>query len=124
MDDGVTTTGEFGNEEHFADIVLSASEGGHNDESNDDPLPTSSEVTGSFALVWRFCTNVEGCTLSCSDSLDYVKKCMLSQAVRLLKKKIQWNLGDTNSAYTNFIVIRTLEIPQPKHIVYNVKKFG
>lgn len=54
---------------------------------NDDPLPTSSEVIGALALVRRFCVNVEGCSLACSDSLDHVEKCVLSQAAKLLKQK-------------------------------------
>ncbi|KAL1469821.1 hypothetical protein MTO96_040853, partial [Rhipicephalus appendiculatus] len=42
-DDDVATTGELENEDYIADIVPSTSESGHNDQSNDDPLPTSSE---------------------------------------------------------------------------------
>lgn len=53
-------------------------------------MPTASEVIDALALVCRFCANVEGCGLSCSDSLDNVEMCVLSQAAKLLKqKKIQ-----------------------------------
>lgn len=45
VDGGIATTGEPGN------IVPSTSEGGHNGESNDNPLPRSFEVIGSLALV-------------------------------------------------------------------------
>lgn len=86
-DDDVATTGELENEDYIADIVPSTSESRHNDQSNDDPLPTSSEVIGALALVRRFCANVEGCGLACSDSLDHVEKCVLSQAAKLLKQK-------------------------------------
>nr|XP_054928267.1 uncharacterized protein LOC129385577 [Dermacentor andersoni] len=60
--------------DYIADIVPSTSGSGHNEESNDGPLPTSSKVIGALALVWCFRTNAKGCGLSCSDSLNNVEK--------------------------------------------------
>lgn len=87
VDDGVATTGELENEDYVADGSPNSSGYEENDE---EPLPTASEVMDALALVRRFCANVEGCGLSCSDSLDNVEMCVLSQAAKLLKqKKIQ-----------------------------------
>ncbi|KAH7958794.1 hypothetical protein HPB49_005169 [Dermacentor silvarum] len=68
-------------------VVLSPRRGGgttwssfsdSNKEIDDGPLPTSSEVEDALALVRRYCVNIEGCGLSCSDSLDNVEACVLS----------------------------------------------
>ena len=82
--------GELQDEDYVADIVPTTSQSDSNKEIDDGPLPTSSEVISALALARRYCVNVEGCGLSCSDSLDNVEACVLSQAAKSLKqKKIQ-----------------------------------
>lgn len=82
--------GQLQDEDYVADVVPTTSQSDSNKEIDDGPLPTSSEVISALALVRRYCVNIEGCGLSCSDSLDNVEACVLSQAAKSLKqKKIQ-----------------------------------
>ncbi|KAH6947508.1 hypothetical protein HPB50_019584 [Hyalomma asiaticum] len=77
-------------DDYVADVVPTTSQSNCNKEIDDGPLPTSSEVISALALVRRYCVNMEGSGLSCSDSLDNVEACVLSQAAKSLKqKKIQ-----------------------------------
>ncbi|KAH6948678.1 hypothetical protein HPB50_025851 [Hyalomma asiaticum] len=88
--DNVAIMGQLQDEDYVADVVPTTTQGDSNKEIDDGPLPTSSEVISAFALVRRYCVNMEGCGLSCSNSLDNVEACMLSQAAWSLKqKKIQ-----------------------------------
>lgn len=73
--------------EDTAAIIPSANESERNEGSNDNRLPTTSQVTGAFALVRRFFTNVKDCGLSRSDSSHNVEKCVLSWKARLFKQK-------------------------------------
>ncbi|KAH6944961.1 hypothetical protein HPB50_006334 [Hyalomma asiaticum] len=76
--------------DEFVNVVPTTSRSDCNKEIDDGPLPTSSEVISALAVVRRYCVNMEGCSLSCSDSLDNVGACVLSQAAKSLKqKKIQ-----------------------------------
>ncbi|KAH8024244.1 hypothetical protein HPB51_022363 [Rhipicephalus microplus] len=70
--DDVVSMGELENEDYIATILLSTSKSEHNDQSKEYPLPTSSEVIGLSQLVLHFSTNVEGCGLTYSDSLNHV----------------------------------------------------
>ncbi|KAH6948239.1 hypothetical protein HPB50_023287 [Hyalomma asiaticum] len=89
-DDDVAIMGQLQDEDYIADVVPTMSQSDSNKEIDDGPLPTSSEVISALALVRRYCVNMEGCGLSCSDSLDNVEACVLSQAAKSLKqKKIQ-----------------------------------
>ncbi|KAH6947703.1 hypothetical protein HPB50_020783 [Hyalomma asiaticum] len=89
-DDDVAIMGQLQDEDYVADVVPTTSQSDCNEEIDDGPLPTSSEVISAFALVRRYCVNMEGCGLSCSDSLDNAEACVLSQAAKSLKeKKIQ-----------------------------------
>ncbi|KAH7949130.1 hypothetical protein HPB49_005556 [Dermacentor silvarum] len=82
--------GQLQDEDYVADVVPTTSQSDSNKEIDDGPLPTSSEVINALALVRRNCVNTEGCGLSCTDSLDNVEACVLSQAAKSLKqKKIQ-----------------------------------
>ncbi|KAH6933369.1 hypothetical protein HPB50_014469 [Hyalomma asiaticum] len=88
--DDVAIMGQLQDEDYVADVVPTTSQSDSNKEIDDGPWPTSSEVISALALVRRYCMNMEGCGLSCSDSLDNVEVCVLSQAAKLLKqKKIQ-----------------------------------
>ncbi|KAH8040102.1 hypothetical protein HPB51_009358 [Rhipicephalus microplus] len=86
-DDDVAITGQRQDEDYIADLVSTMSQRGSNKESDDGPLPASSEVISALVLVRRYCVNVEGCGLSCSDSLDSVEACVLSQAAKSLTQK-------------------------------------
>ncbi|KAH6931593.1 hypothetical protein HPB50_025661 [Hyalomma asiaticum] len=89
-DDDVAIMGQLQDEDYVADVVPTTSQSDSSKEIDDGPLPTSSEVISALALVRRYCVNMEGCGLSCSDSLDNVEACVLSQAAKSLKqKKIQ-----------------------------------
>ncbi|KAH6936562.1 hypothetical protein HPB50_019171 [Hyalomma asiaticum] len=89
-DDDVTIMGQLQDEDYVADVVPTTSQSDSNQEIDDGPLPTSSEVLSALALDRRNCVNMEVCGLSCSGSLDIVEACVLSQAAKLLKqKKIQ-----------------------------------
>lgn len=57
VDDGITTMGEFGRQ--HCRHGPSASESRCNEESYDDPLPTTFKAIG--ALIQRFFKNVKGC---------------------------------------------------------------
>ncbi|KAH6919563.1 hypothetical protein HPB50_029449 [Hyalomma asiaticum] len=88
--DNVAIMGQLQDEDYVADVVPTTSQSDSNKEIDDGPLPTSSEVISAFALVRRYCVNMEGCGLSCSISLDNMEACVLSQAAWSLKqKKIQ-----------------------------------
>ncbi|KAH6945936.1 hypothetical protein HPB50_010797 [Hyalomma asiaticum] len=88
-DDDVAIMGQLQDEDYVADVPTT-SQSDCNKEIDDGPLPTSSEVISALALVRRYCVNMKGCGLSCSDSLDNVEACVLSQAAKSLKqKKIQ-----------------------------------
>ncbi|KAH8031186.1 hypothetical protein HPB51_013643 [Rhipicephalus microplus] len=78
-DDDVPIMGQLQDENYIADVVPTTSQSDSNMEIDDGPLPTSSEVISALVLVRRYCLNVEGCSLSCSDS-DNVEACVLSQA--------------------------------------------
>ncbi|KAH6947424.1 hypothetical protein HPB50_018911 [Hyalomma asiaticum] len=84
--DDVTITGQLQDEDYVPDVVPTTSQSGSNKEIDDGPLPTSSEVISALALDRRYCVNMEGCGLSCSDSLDNV---LLQAAKSLKQKKIQ-----------------------------------
>ncbi|KAH6941686.1 hypothetical protein HPB50_022613 [Hyalomma asiaticum] len=87
--DDVAIVGQLQDEDYVADVVPTTSQSDSNKEIDDGPLPTSSEVMRALALVRRYCVNMGGCDLSCSDS-DNVEACVLSQAAKSLKqKKIQ-----------------------------------
>ncbi|KAH7966468.1 hypothetical protein HPB49_016574 [Dermacentor silvarum] len=86
-DDDVAIMGQLQDEDYVADVVPTTSQSDSNKEIDDGPLPTSSEVISALALVWCYCVNIEGCSLSCSDSLDTVEACVLSQAAKSLKRK-------------------------------------
>ncbi|KAH6942676.1 hypothetical protein HPB50_009227 [Hyalomma asiaticum] len=89
-DDDVAIMAQLQDKNYVADVVPPMSQSDSNKEIDDGPLPTSSEVISALALVWRYCVNMEGCGLSCSDSLDNVEACVLSQVAKSLKqKKIQ-----------------------------------
>ncbi|KAH6945990.1 hypothetical protein HPB50_010999 [Hyalomma asiaticum] len=90
-DDDVAIMGQLQDEDYVADVVPTTSQSDSNKEIDDSPLPTSSEVISALAaLVRRYCVNMEGCGLSCSDLLDNVEVYVLSQAAKSLKqKKIQ-----------------------------------
>ncbi|KAH6948622.1 hypothetical protein HPB50_025401 [Hyalomma asiaticum] len=89
-DDDVAIMGQLQDKDYVADVMPTTSQSDCNEEIDDGPLPTSSEVISALALVRRYCVNMEGCGLSCSDSLDNVEACVLSQAAKSLKqKKIQ-----------------------------------
>ncbi|KAH6947539.1 hypothetical protein HPB50_019684 [Hyalomma asiaticum] len=89
-DNDVAIMGQLQDEDYIADVVPATSQSNSNKEIDDGSLPTSSEVTSALALVQHYCVNMEGCGLSCSDSLDNVEACVLSQAAKSLKqKKIQ-----------------------------------
>lgn len=47
---------------------------------------------------------------------------LLRSSIAQQCERLQWNVGDTNSVDMSFAVIRICTIPQPKCIVYNVKK--
>ncbi|KAH6944260.1 hypothetical protein HPB50_002390 [Hyalomma asiaticum] len=79
--------GQLQDEDYVADVVSTTSRSDCNKEIDNGPLPTSSEVISALALVRRYCVNMEGCGLSCSDSLDNVEACVLSQAAKSLKQK-------------------------------------
>lgn len=82
--------GQLQDEDYVADVVSTTSQSDSNKEIDDGPLPTSSKVINVLALVRRYCVNMEGCGLSCSDLLVNVEACVLSQAAKSLKqKKIQ-----------------------------------
>ncbi|KAH8034200.1 hypothetical protein HPB51_021870 [Rhipicephalus microplus] len=72
-DDDVPIMGQLQDEGYIADVVPTTSHSDSNMEIDDGPLPISSEVISALVLVWRYCLNVEGCGLSCSDSLDNLK---------------------------------------------------
>ncbi|KAH8022484.1 hypothetical protein HPB51_024583 [Rhipicephalus microplus] len=86
-DDKVPIMGQLQDEDYIADIVPTTSQSDSIMEIDDGPLPTSSEVISALALVRCYCLNVEGCGLSCSDSLDNVEACVLSQAGKSLTQK-------------------------------------
>ncbi|KAH8019434.1 hypothetical protein HPB51_019407 [Rhipicephalus microplus] len=86
-DDDVPIMGQLQNEDYIADVVPTTSQSDSSMEIDDGPLPTSSEVISALALARCYCLNVEGCGLSCSDSLDNVEVCVLSQAAKLLSQK-------------------------------------
>ncbi|KAH6937075.1 hypothetical protein HPB50_025511 [Hyalomma asiaticum] len=89
-DDDVAIMGQLQDEDSVADVMPTTSQSDSNKEIDDDLLPTYFEVISALALVRRYCMNIEGCGLSCSDSLDYVEACVLSQAAKSVKqKKIQ-----------------------------------
>ncbi|KAH7948638.1 hypothetical protein HPB51_028431 [Rhipicephalus microplus] len=90
-DDDVPIMGQLQDEDYIADAVPTTSQSDSNMEIDDSPLPTSSEVISALALVQRYCLNGEGCCLSCSDSLDNVEACVLSQAAKSLTQK---KIGD------------------------------
>ncbi|KAH8021143.1 hypothetical protein HPB51_012538 [Rhipicephalus microplus] len=66
-------------------------------EIDDGPLPTSSEVISVLALVRRYCLNVEGCDLSCSDSLDNVEALELNME---LPQGVNSTIGQSTAAST------------------------
>ncbi|KAH8038498.1 hypothetical protein HPB51_001671 [Rhipicephalus microplus] len=86
-DDDVPIMGQLQDEDYIADVVPTMSQSDSNMEIDDGPLSTSSEVISALALVRRYCLNVEGCGLSCSDSLDNVEACVLWQAAKSLTQK-------------------------------------
>ncbi|KAH8026405.1 hypothetical protein HPB51_020389 [Rhipicephalus microplus] len=86
-DDEVAIMNQLQDEDYIADVVRNTSQSDSNKEIDDGPLPTSSEVISALALVRRYFVNLEGCFLSCSDSLDHVEACVLSQAVKSLTEK-------------------------------------
>ncbi|KAH6919634.1 hypothetical protein HPB50_029379 [Hyalomma asiaticum] len=89
-DDDVTIMGQLQDEDYVADVVPTTSQSDSNKEIDHGPLPTSSEVISALALDWRYCVNMEGCGLTCSDSLDNMEARVLLQAAKSLKqKKIQ-----------------------------------
>ncbi|KAH6931720.1 hypothetical protein HPB50_027312 [Hyalomma asiaticum] len=89
-DDDVAIMGQLQDEDYVAGVVPTTSQSDSNKEIDDGPLPTSSEVISALALVQRYCVNMEGCGLSCSDSLDNAEACVPSQAAKSLKQeKIQ-----------------------------------
>ncbi|KAH6944333.1 hypothetical protein HPB50_002706 [Hyalomma asiaticum] len=66
-DDDVTIMGQLQDEDYVADVVPTTSQSDSNKEIDDGPLPTSAEVISALALDRRYCVNMEGCGLSCSD---------------------------------------------------------
>ncbi|KAH8037098.1 hypothetical protein HPB51_008522 [Rhipicephalus microplus] len=86
-DDDVPIMGQIQDEDYIADVVPTTSQSDSSMEIDDGPLPTSSEVISALALVRRYCLNVEGCRLSCFDSLDNLEAWVLSQAAKLLTHK-------------------------------------
>ncbi|KAH8034301.1 hypothetical protein HPB51_022754 [Rhipicephalus microplus] len=86
-DDDVVITGQLQDEDYIADIVPTTSQSDSNKEIDNGPLPTFSKVISALVLVRRYCVSVEGCGLSCSDSLDNVEECVLSQAAKSLTQK-------------------------------------
>ncbi|KAH6932019.1 hypothetical protein HPB50_002513 [Hyalomma asiaticum] len=69
-------------EDYVADVVPTTSQSDSNKEIDDGPLPTSAEVFSALALDRRYCVNMQGCGLNCSDSLDNVEARVLSQAAK------------------------------------------
>ncbi|KAH6939940.1 hypothetical protein HPB50_022678 [Hyalomma asiaticum] len=89
-DDDVAIIGQLQDEDYVADVVSTMSQSDSNKEIDDGSFPTSSEGISALELVRRYCVNMEGCGLSCSDSLDDMEACVLTQAAKSLKqKKIQ-----------------------------------
>ncbi|KAH6945518.1 hypothetical protein HPB50_008829 [Hyalomma asiaticum] len=66
-DDDVTIMGQLQDEDYVADVVPTTSQSDSNKEIDDGPLPTSAEVISALVLDRRYCVNMEGCGLSCSD---------------------------------------------------------
>lgn len=50
------------------------------------------------SLAGCFFVNVKGCSLSGSASLDKLEKCVLSQAMKLLKQKKSWSISYKSKA--------------------------
>ncbi|KAH7964619.1 hypothetical protein HPB51_027144 [Rhipicephalus microplus] len=84
VDDDVPIMGQLQDEDYIADVVPTTSQSDSNMEIDDGPLPTSSEAISAVAFVRRYCLNVEGCGLSCSDSLYNGEACVLSQEAKSL----------------------------------------
>ncbi|KAH6939369.1 hypothetical protein HPB50_017729 [Hyalomma asiaticum] len=81
-DDDVAMMGQLQDEDYAADVVPTTSQSDSNKEIDDGPLPTSSEVISTLALVRCYCVNMEGCGLSCSGSLENVEACCRRQRSR------------------------------------------
>ncbi|KAH6922350.1 hypothetical protein HPB50_013390 [Hyalomma asiaticum] len=87
-DDGVAIMDQLQDEDYVADVVPTTSQSDSNKEIDDGLLATSSKgISARYSSVQRYCVNMEGCGLSCPDSLDNVEACVLSQAAKSLKQK-------------------------------------
>lgn len=91
LDDDVATTGELADEDIIADLARDLADDSNCEDSTSSDPPTFSDALHTLSVVRRHCASIEGCGLSCSESLDNIEKCMLNNALKMKKQK---KIGD------------------------------
>ncbi|XP_065304542.1 tigger transposable element-derived protein 6-like [Dermacentor albipictus] len=87
VDDDVPTTGELADEDIIADLTRDAAGDSNCQDTTSSYPPSCSDALNALSVVRRHCESIEGCGLSCSQSLDNVEKCMLNNAFKIKKQK-------------------------------------
>ncbi|CAN8017652.1 unnamed protein product, partial [Ixodes persulcatus] len=78
VDDDVAITGELADEDIVADLARDLANNSNCEDSTSSDPPTCSDALHALSVVRRQCPSIEGCGLSCSESLDNIEKCMLN----------------------------------------------
>lgn len=87
VNDDVAITGELADEDIVTNLARDLADDSNCEDSTSSDPPTCSDALHAPSVVGRRCASIEGCGLSCSESIDNIEKCMLNNALKMKKQK-------------------------------------